>query len=118
VTSTGTVPALVRLYGSGKTTSKSLSSNLTVAVQAGSGGSSADCAGFVAASTVYRGTLNALPTGFSTGVGDWSTTGSGPAESRTYQITVSMPSTASTGSQAGTAGVAFTWEAQSQGGPR
>ena len=115
VTSTGTVPALVRLYGSSKTTSKSLSSNLTVAVQAGSGGASGNCAAFVPSSTVYRGTLNAMPAGFSTGVGDWATTGNSLGESRSYEITVSMPSNASTASQAGAAGVAFTWEAQSQG---
>lgn len=118
VTSTGSVPALVRLYGSGKTTTKSLSSNLTVAVQAGSGGSNADCSTFVPASTVYRGTLAALPTGFASGVGDWTTTGTTLGESRTYQITVSMPANASSGSQAGTAAVAFTWEAQSQGAPK
>lgn len=115
VTSTGSVPAHVRLYGSSKTTSKSLSSNLTVAVQAGSGGGSGTCADFVPSSTVYRGTLNAMPTGFSTGVGDWATTGNPLGESRSYEITVSMPSNASTASQAGSAGVAFTWEAQSQG---
>lgn len=118
VTSTGTGPALVRLYGGSKTTSRSLSSNLTVAVQDGSGGSSGNCAGFVPSSTVYRGTLAALPTDFASGVGDWATTGNSSGESRSYQITVSMPANASTGSQAGTAGVAFTWEAQSQGGPR
>ena len=118
VTSTGAVPALVRFYGSSKTSSKSLSSNLTVAVQDGSGASSGNCAGFVPSSTVFRGSLAALPTGFSTGVGDWATTGNSLGESRSYQITVSMPSNASTASQAGTAGVAFTWEAQSQGGAK
>jgi hypothetical protein len=118
VTSTGTVPALVRFYGASRTTSKSLSSNLTVAVQDGTGGSGGNCAGFVPSSTVYRGTLNALPTGFSTGVGDWATTGNSLGETRSYQITVSMPASASTGSQAGTAGIAFTWEAQSQGGAK
>ena len=115
VTSTGSVPALVRFYGANKTTSKSLSSNLTVAVLSGSGGTSTDCSGFTPATSVYRGTLAALPTSFAGGVGDWPTAGGGVGESRSYEITVSMPSSASSGSQAGTAGVAFTWEAQSQG---
>src|SRR4051812_23266697 len=46
VTSTGSAPSLVRLYGTGRTTTRSLSSYLTLVISAGSGGSSASCVGF------------------------------------------------------------------------
>src|SRR3954469_17263908 len=62
VTSTGSAPSVVRLYGTGRTTTKSLTTYLTLAISAGSGGSAASCAGFAPASTVYRGTLAAFPT--------------------------------------------------------
>ena len=111
VTSTGSAASLVKLYGTGKTTTKSLSTYLTLVVSAGSGGSSASCAGFVPASTVYRGTLNAFPTSYAAGVGSWSPAG-GAAESTTYQITYSLSASAPAAAQTGTAAVAFTWEAQ------
>jgi len=75
VTSTGSAPSLIRLYGTGKTTSKSLSTYLTVVVSAGTGGSAASCVGFVPGSTVYRGTLAAFPTTYASGVGAWTTGG-------------------------------------------
>ena len=118
VTSTGSVPAPVRMYVTGRSTTKSLASNLTLDIQSGTGGSTADCAGFTPATTVYRGTLAAFPTGFGSGVGGWTTTGNTVGESRTYQITYSVPANAPATSQAGTAAVTFTWETQSQGRPR
>lgn len=114
VTSTGTVPAFVRLYGTGKATTRSLSANLTVNIDAGSGGSSTDCSGFTPSGTVYRGTLAAFPTSYAGGVGEWATAGT-PPEGRSYRITVSMPANAASTSQAGTAAVSFTWEGQSRG---
>lgn len=113
VTSTGSVPALVHLYVRDRSTTKSLTSALTVAVVAGTGGGTSGCADFSPATTVYRGSLAAFPSSWSTGVDAWSTTGSTAGETRTYQITWSVPATASTGAQGGTAAVAFTWEAQS-----
>jgi hypothetical protein len=114
VTSTGSVPALVHLYVTGRSTTKSLASALTVAVVAGSGGGTGNCAGFVPATIVYRGSLAAFPTSWSTGVDAWTTTGSTAGETRSYQITWSVPATASTGAQGGTAAAAFTWEAQNR----
>lgn len=113
VTSTGNVPALVRLYGTGRTTTKSLTSYLNLSILSGTGGSSASCSGFTPGSTVYTGTVAALPTTFGAGVGSWTTTGTG-SESRTFQITASLSSSAPTSAQSGSASVAFTWEAQNQ----
>jgi hypothetical protein len=112
VTSTGNVPALVRLYGTGRTTTKSLTGFVNLTVQAGTGGGSGTCSGFSPDSTVYTGTLAAFPTTFGAGVGSWTTNGTS-GETRTFQITYSVPSTAPTSVQGGTASVAFTWEAQS-----
>ena len=113
VTSTGSVPALVHLYVSTRTTTKALSSALTVAVVAGTGGGSGDCGTFAPATTVYRGTLAGFPTTWGAGVDAWTTAGSTAGETRSYQITWSLPASASTGAQGGTASAAFTWEAQS-----
>jgi hypothetical protein len=113
VTSTGSVPALVHLYVSSRSTTRSLSSALTIAVVAGTGGGTGDCGGFAPATTVYRGTLAGFPTTWAAGVDTWTTAGSTAGESRTYQLTWSLPASASTGAQGGTASAAFTWEAQS-----
>ena len=112
VTSTGNVPALVRLYGSGRSTTKSLTGSVNLSILAGTGGSRATCSGFTPSSTVYTGTLAALPTTFGAGVGSWTTTGTS-GETRTFQITASLSSSAPTSVQSGTAAVAFSWEAQS-----
>jgi hypothetical protein len=112
VTATGNVPALVRLYGTGRSTTKSLTASVNLSVLAGTGGGSASCSGFTPDSTVYTGTLAAFPTTFGTGVGSWTTAGTS-GETRTYQITYSVPSTAPSSVQTGTASMAFTWEAQS-----
>ncbi|WP_448626288.1 hypothetical protein [Geodermatophilus sp. URMC 64] len=112
VTSTGSAPSVVRLYGTGKGRTRSLDSYLTVAVQAGTGGSAAGCAGFVPAATVYRGTLAAFPTTYAAGVGSWTTAGNTAGERTTYAITYSLSPTAPVSAQGGTATIAFTWEAQ------
>jgi hypothetical protein len=112
VTATGNVPALVRLYVTGRTTTKSLTSSINLTVQAGTGGGSATCSGFTPDSTVYTGTLAAFPATYGAGVGSWTTTGTS-GETRTFQITYSVASTAPTSVQTGTASAAFTWEAQS-----
>lgn len=112
VTSTGSAPSLIRLYGAGKTTTRSLSTYLTVVVSAGTGGSAGSCVGFVPSSTVYRGTLAAFPTSYSAGVGSWTTAGSTSGETTSYQITYGLSASAPVSAQGGTAAVAFTWEAQ------
>ena len=112
VTSTGSAPSLIRLYGSGRTTTKSLSAYLTLVVSAGTGGSAGSCVGFVPSSTVYRGTLATFPTSYASGVGSWTTAGTTTGETTSYQITYSLAASAPAIAQGGTAAVAFTWEAQ------
>jgi hypothetical protein len=111
VTSTGTAPAAVRLYGTGRSTSKSLASHLTLTVTAGSGGSGASCTGFTPSARVYSGTLASFPAGYGTGLGPWTTTGTAP-ESTTYRFTYALSATAPATSAGGAAAIAFTWEAQ------
>ena len=79
----------------------------------GSGGASGSCAGFVADSTIYTGTVAALPTSYAAGLGSWTTAGNSAGETRTYQLTLSVAAGAPTSAQGGTASIAFTWEAQS-----
>jgi hypothetical protein len=111
VTSTGSAPSRVRLYGTGRTTTRSLSTYLTLVISAGTGGSAASCVGFVPTSTVYRGTLATFPTTYGAGVGSWTTAGNA-AESTTYQISYTLAASAPVSAQGGSAAVAFTWQAQ------
>lgn len=111
VTSTGSVPTAVRLYATSRSTN-ALASALRFSVVLGTGGGAAGCAGFRPTASVYTGSLAAFPAaGFGTGVGGWTTAGG--TDTRTYQITYSLPANAPTGAQSATATVALTWEGQS-----
>ncbi len=121
VSSTGSLPASVKLYGTGATTTKALASDITLTITQGSGGSFGSCTGYTplaTGSSVYSGTLAGFgtsATGFSTGVGSWSTTGSGTVanpENRTYQLTYTVNPNTTNDTQGGTAAIGFTWEAQ------
>jgi hypothetical protein len=118
VTSSGTVPAVVRLYAGARTTTNALTTALNLTVVAGSGGSGSSCTGFTPSATVYRNTFAAFPTTYGAGIGAWTTAGTATGESRTYQFTYSLPANAPTTAQGGSASVTFTWEAQTTGGPR
>lgn len=112
VTSTGSAPAAVRLYATSRSTN-ALATALRVSVVLGTGGGAAGCGGFRPTTTAYSGTLAALPTTYATGVGEWTTAGG--TDTRTYQITYSLPATAATAATAAqslTATVGLTWEAQ------
>ncbi|RBY88602.1 hypothetical protein [Blastococcus sp. TF02A-26] len=109
VTSTGSAPAAVRLYATSRTTN-ALSGALRFSVLVGTGGGAAGCGGFRATATVYTGTLAAFPTAFGAGVGEWTTPGG--LQTRTYQVTYSLPVDASTAAQNQTATVGLTWEAR------
>ncbi|MGY1811287.1 hypothetical protein [Blastococcus sp. SYSU D00820] len=112
VTSTGSAPSAVRLYGTGRTTSRSLSAQIRLAVVVGTGGSSATCSGFSPSAELYRGTLAAFPAaGYGTGVGGWNPAGG--TESRTYQVTYSLPADAAASAAGGSASLGLTWEARS-----
>lgn len=106
VTSTSTVPTTVRVRASSRTTG-TLSGQLRVTVDAGTG----PCTGFVSGGSPGTAILAQFPTTWSAGLTSWRTTGTA-GESRAYQVTYTLPASATTGSN-GTASIALTWEAQS-----
>jgi hypothetical protein len=119
VSSTGTLPASVKLYGTSAATTKALASSINLTVTQGTGGSFGSCAGYTplaTGSSVYSGTLadfGSSATNFSSGVGSWNTAGVATgAETRTYQLTYTVKSDATNDTQGGTAALGFTWEAQ------
>ena len=118
VTSTGSLPAVVKLYGTGAATTKALSSSLNLTITQGSGGSFGSCTGFTAltsGASVYTGTVAGFAsaaTGYSSGAGSWTTAGGAASESRTYKISYSLADNAPDSTQGGTASLGFTWEAQ------
>ena len=122
VSSTGSLPSSVRLYGTGAASTRALADNMTLTVTQGTGGSFGSCSGYsplaARGANVYSGTLadfgNAA-TSYATGVGSWFTAGvpaGGAAESRTYQLTYTVRADAPQTTQGGTAALGFTWEAQ------
>ena len=54
VTSTGTLPAAVKLYGTSYSTTNNLAGNVTLTVEEGTGATSSSCAGFVSGTTIYN----------------------------------------------------------------
>jgi hypothetical protein len=117
VTSTGSVPSTVRLYGSGLTSTNGLASSILLTVEQGSGGTSGGgCTGFTAqpgGSAVYAGTLAGFTAAdFASGYGSWAPSGSAP-QTRTYKVTYTIDPAAPDAVAGGVAGVAFVWEAQS-----
>jgi hypothetical protein len=115
VTSNGSLPSVVKLYGTSYSTTKSLSDYLTLTVDEGTGGSSSSCTGFTSSSQIFNGTLTAFGTGktnYSNGAGGaWHPTGSG-SETKVYKFTYTLSATTPDTSQGGTAAIGFTWEAQ------
>jgi hypothetical protein len=117
VTSTGSLPSAVKLYGTGSATTNALSSWITLTISQGTGGSFGSCSGFTplaSGSSVYSGTLAAFAssaTGYSTGLGSWAPTGSG-SDTRVFQIGYTFDPAAPNSTQGGTASIGFTWEAQ------
>ncbi len=114
VTYQGTLPATVKLYGSGGLNAVAAYVHLTVEQGSGAAGFR-DCTGFSASGTVYDGTLAAFNTTYGTGYDtnpgpDWTT-----GESLDYKFTVSLVdnNNANGGaSQLSTGAHSFTWEAR------
>ena len=119
VTSTGSLPSSVRLYGTAATTTNSLSSFLDLTIQQGSGASSASCDGFTPASQgaqVFSGTLADFAsqrTGYATGAPTWSPDGTA-AESHSFKFTYALSQSTPNTGQDSRAAIAFTWEAQTR----
>ena len=121
VSSTGSLPASVKLYGTGAATTKALASDINLTITQGTGGSFGSCTGYApltSGSSVYTGTLagfSSAATNFSNGLGTWTTAGTGTVanpETRTYQLTYSVRTETTNDTQGGTAALGFTWEAQ------
>jgi hypothetical protein len=113
VTSTGSRPADVRLYGTGKSVTKSLDKYISLSWVAGTGGGvGGECDGFVPSGTPVNSTLNSFPSSWATGVLPWTTTGNTAGERRTYRLTTTVQSNAPASTKGGTVVVTFVWEAQ------
>jgi hypothetical protein len=123
VTSTGTLPSLVKLYGS--VTGTGLGTYLTLTLTRGtvSSGSFSSCTGFSAdsadligsgAGVLYTGTLAAFPTTYAGGVTDYTRPSVPEAwtanEVHAYRLTVTLQNNAAAAGK--TAGATFTWEAR------
>ncbi|MBF4602233.1 hypothetical protein ITJ55_15610 [Frigoribacterium sp. VKM Ac-1396] len=119
VTSKGSVPSAVRLYGTSATTTNSLSSYLDLTVQQGTGGSSTSCDSFTPSSQnaqVFSGTLADFAsqrTGYANGAPTWSPAGTTP-ESRSFKFTYTLNQSTPNSGQDSRAAIAFTWEAQTR----
>jgi hypothetical protein len=117
VTSTGSLPSAVKLYGTNVSTTKDLAANVNLTVEQGTGGGFGSCSGFTPAATggsLYSGTVagfGTASTNYATGVGTWAPTGTA-SETRVYRVTYTVSSTAPNTVQGGTAALGFTWEAQ------
>ncbi len=88
VTSQSTVPGQVRTYVQ-NLGAQGLESNITVSLQEGTGGSFADCTGFVPTTTLpplSLSTINSSINDYATGVLPWSTTGTA-GETKSYKAT-------------------------------
>jgi hypothetical protein len=120
VTSTGSLPSTVKLYGTGAVNvSNDLGVKTSLKIEQGSG----TCAAFVAATTggtVYDGTLAAFQTArssYATGADTWVTTGNptgadAAAENRVYKFTYTVGQDLLNASQGLNVKQGFTWEAQ------
>jgi hypothetical protein len=117
VTSTGSIPAAVRVYGTARTGTQNLASHLTITIDEGTG-TSTSCADFTRQATSYSGSLAGFPTDWATGRGTWTTTGAVTGEHRTYRIVARANPSAPTSTKNGTATVRFVWETRATGGPR
>lgn len=116
VTSTGSLPSAVKLYGTGYTTDNAdFANNLDLRVEEGDGGGFGSCTGFTADTgvTPFTGTLPAFVgahNNFGNAWGVWSPAGG--THNRTYRITYTLRTSAPDAAQGGSASVNFVWEAQ------
>ena len=113
VTSTGSVPAQVKLYGTDRTGSSGLLSQISFVWATGTGGgANGDCAGFTPAGSTYSTTMGSFPTSYGSGSMLWTTAGDVAGESRTYRLTYTFASGAPASVKGQRAGITFVWEAQ------
>jgi hypothetical protein len=113
VTSGGSVPGEVRLYGAALTGPLLLTQNITIDVVQGTG-SAVDCADFSApaGAPVFSRTLATYPTEHGTGGSPWVLAGD-VGEQRTYRVTYRVDPNAGNATQLSTATMTFVWEVRS-----
>ncbi len=116
VTSTGSLAATVKLYGSGHSATNSLDTYTDLVVEQGTGGSFASCTGFAVdagAANTFTGTLAAFATtytNFGNGFGTFAPPGG--SASKTYKITYTINAATPGSSQGSTESQGLTWESQ------
>ncbi len=114
VTSTGSLASTVKLYSTGYATTNALASNINLKVEEGTNATSASCAGFTGATTLFDAALSSFgttKTSFATGVSSWAPTGAAN-ETKSYRITYTLSASTPDTAQGGTASLGFTWESQ------
>ena len=117
VTSTGSLPSQVRVYGANGAGTTNLAAYLDLTVTQGTGGSFGSCDGFTPLSSgaeVFHGsmmTFGTTRTGYANGVGGWNPTGAG-TESRTYKLSYAISPDAPNDTMGGTAAGDIVFEAQ------
>jgi hypothetical protein len=117
VTSNGTLPSQVRVYGANGSGNTNLAAYLDLTITQGTGGSFGSCTGFTALTSgaeVFHGSLmtfGTTRTGYGNGVGGWNPNGTAP-ESRTYKLSYTISPDAPNDTMGGTAAGDIVFEAQ------
>jgi hypothetical protein len=111
-----TYTTAVKIYASSiVAATNSLDSNITLKIEEGTGGTFANCTGFSAGATLYNSTLSGFTstyTNFSNGLATSFAPTGGSLQSKVFKFTWTLSAGAANSVQGGTAGTAFTWEAQ------
>ena len=118
VTSNGSLPSAVRVYGANGTGTTSLAAYIDLTITQGDGGAFGSCDGFTplpSGAEVFHGSLMTFGmthSGYANGVAGWSPAGTTP-ESRTYKLSYTISPDAPNDTMGGTAGGDIVFEAQS-----
>ena len=116
VTSSGTLAATVKLYGTGKTATNSLDTYVDLTVQQGTGGSFASCTGFVqdaGAANLFTGTLAAFATAYTNfGNGFGTFAPAAGTVTKVYKIVYTINAATPNSAQSSNASMGLTWESQ------
>lgn len=112
VSTTSSMATILSFYAAQGANTNGLADNLTLKVDAGSGGTdyASSCTGFTTAQTLYSGTMSGLSSTHGTAGTAIDVTNQLPANgSQQFMITATLPSNAPSSVQSGQAGMDFTW---------
>lgn len=118
VTSKGSLPSDVRIYGGNGSATTSLAAYINLTITQGSGGSFGSCTGFQpsgADAQVFQGSLytfGSTRSNFANGAGNWTTAGGSDPESRTFMLSYTISADAPNDTMGGTATGDIIFEAQ------